>query len=79
MVDELEALNGCFFYFSNKKETGHYQLLGIMIEHVILYVEAMKIGSGCNEGLLGTKDEKKESTIAEDEGGEEKVQLASSS
>jgi hypothetical protein len=79
MVDELEALNGYFFYFSNKKETGHCQLLGIVIEHAILYVEAMKIGSSCDEGLSRTKDEKKESTIAEDEGREERVQLVNSS
>jgi hypothetical protein len=59
MVDEFEASDGRFFYFSNKKETSYYQLLGTMIEHAILYVEAMKIGSGCDNGLPRTKDEKK--------------------
>jgi hypothetical protein len=43
MVDEFEASNVRFFYFSNKKGTGHCQLLGIVIEHIILYVEAMEI------------------------------------
>jgi hypothetical protein len=38
----------------------------------------MKIDFDCNNSLPGTKDEKKESTMAEDEG-EEKVQLVSSS
>jgi hypothetical protein len=78
MVDEFEASNGRFFYFSNKKETSHCQLLGIVIEHAILYVEAMKIDSGCDDSLPRTKDEKKGSTITEG-GREEKVQLVSSS
>jgi hypothetical protein len=30
-----------------------------VIEHAILYVEAMKIDSGCDDSLPGTKDEKK--------------------
>jgi hypothetical protein len=59
IVDEFEASNGRFFYFPNKKETNHCQLLGIVIEHAILYVEAMKIDSGCSDSLPGTKDEKK--------------------
>jgi hypothetical protein len=59
MADEFEASNGRFFYFSEKKETSHCQLLGIVIEHAILYVEAMKIDSGCDDSLPGTKDEKK--------------------
>jgi hypothetical protein len=63
MVDEFEASNGRFFYFSNKKETSHCQLLGIVIEHAILYVEAMKIDSGCDDSLPETKDEKKKSPL----------------
>jgi hypothetical protein len=78
MVDEFEALNGYFFYFFNKKETSHCQILGIMIERAIFYVEAMKIDSGCDNSLPGTKDEKKGSTIAEGRR-EEKVQLVNSS
>jgi hypothetical protein len=78
MVDEFGASNGRFFYFSNKKETSHCQLLGIVIEHAILYVEAMKIDSGCSDSLPGTKDEKKESTMQK-VGERRKVQLVSSS
>jgi hypothetical protein len=62
MVDEFEASNGRFFYFSNKKGTGHCQLLGIVIEHIILYVEAMEIELWLWwKSTRGTKDEKKKS------------------